>query len=98
MVGLQVTEVQKHEYGRFSMVGTGWGVGAPVGQFGQTFQGTPYGVSPFAAPFTLQTPYLQSLQQQPSNFGIGGQPYGSQAQPYGPQAQAYSQPFQQLLQ
>ena len=74
------------------MVGTGFGIGAPVSQFGQGIQGTsPYGGYPFAAPFTQASPYLQSQQQIPSSFGAGWQPSGLQAQ-------AYPQPVQQLLQ
>jgi len=75
------------------MVGTGFGIGAPFNQFGQPIQGTsPYGVSPFGVPSTLQTwPYLQSQQHIPSSFGSGWQPPGLQPQ-------AYSQPVQQLLQ
>ena len=64
------------------MVGTGWGIGSPVSQFGQATLGTsPYGVNPFVAPFT---------QSPPSGFGIG--------QPFGVQAQPYAQPLQHLLQ
>jgi hypothetical protein len=70
-------------------MGTALGIGSPFGQFAQP-GALPYGGSPIASPFQLQTsPYLQSFQQIPgAQFG----------QPFGIQSQGFGQPAQQLLQ
>jgi hypothetical protein len=72
------------------MIGT-LGMGSPAAQFGQPGP-SPYGGYPIAAPFGLQTPYLQSLQQLPISYGMTA---------HGPYAQAQGLPQilpQQLVQ
>lgn len=71
------------------MTGTGFGIGSPYSQIGQSV-GSPFGGYPNAIPFQLQTPpYLQSFQQNPAGFGIG--------QPTGFQSQVYAQQLLQIL-
>ena len=70
------------------MTGGLFGIGTPVGQFGQLTAGSPFGY-PIGAGQALQTqPYLQSLQHAPLSYGPGPQAYGQQ----------FGQPLQQVLQ